>query len=110
MGFITLRTARDFGALLRDARKRAKLDQATLADRIGVSRKWVIDAERGSSGAAIGTILKALAAVGVELAVEAPSVVQREPRTPPPPPEVDLDQIVNATRKQEQKQKQSRKR
>jgi len=108
MGFITLRTARDFGAVLRDARKRAKLDQATLAERIGVSRKWVIDAERGNSGAAIGTVLKALAAVGVDLSVEAPSLVQREPRSPPELPEVDLDRVVDATRKQERKQTRKR--
>lgn len=108
MGFIVLRTARDIGALLRDARKRAKLDQATLAERIGVSRKWVIDAEGGNPGAAIGTLLRALGVVGVDLTVEAPALSQPEPRAPPALPVVDLDQVVNATRKQGGKQSRKR--
>ncbi|SCB56092.1 Helix-turn-helix [Bradyrhizobium shewense] len=40
-------TPADLGAVIRDRRKHLKLDQATLATKIGVSRQWVIDIERG---------------------------------------------------------------
>ena len=100
MAHISLRTARDIGLLLRDARKRANEDQASLAARIGVSRRWVVDAERGNAGAALGTILRALDAVGVHLAFVTTSpgskqraAVQQEPLT------VDIDAIIDATRK-----------
>ena len=42
-----IRTPADLGAVIRDRRKQLKLDQATFAKRIGVSRQWVIEIERG---------------------------------------------------------------
>lgn len=64
---IVLRTPANIGALLRDRRKALGLDQGDLADRIGVSRLWVNQVERGKPGASVGLVLRALAAVGVEL-------------------------------------------
>lgn len=62
-----LRTPADIGALIKDRRKALGLDQSDLADRIGVSRLWVNQIERGKPGAGIGLVLRALAALGVEL-------------------------------------------
>ena len=62
-----LRTPRDVGAFLRDRRKSLNLDQATVAARIGVSRQWLIDVEKGKPRAEIGLVLKALATLGVHL-------------------------------------------
>ena len=44
-----------------------KAYQADLAAQIGVSRLWVNQVERGKPGASLGLILRALAAVGVEI-------------------------------------------
>jgi transcriptional regulator with XRE-family HTH domain len=55
------------GQLLRDQRKRLGLSQQALAQSVGVSRHWVMALERGNSGAELGLVLKALAAVGLRV-------------------------------------------
>ena len=70
---VALRTPADIGALIRDRRRALGLDQADLADQIGVSRLWVNQVERGKPGASLGLVLRALAAVGVELTDQAPN-------------------------------------
>lgn len=80
-----VRTTRDLGAAVRDARLRLGWTQAELADRIGVSRQWVISLERGKASAEVGAALRAIAALGmVATLVEAPAVVAR----------IDLDQLL----------------
>ncbi len=64
---ITLRTSSDIGALIRDRRRTLGIDQAELASRIGVGRLWVNQVERGKPGASLGLVLRALAAVDVEI-------------------------------------------
>ena len=80
-----VRTARDFGAAVRDARLRRGWTQADLAGRIGTSRQWVISFERGKPVAEVGIVLKALAALGV--AVD----IVPAPTTSGP---VDLDELL----------------
>lgn len=65
-----VRTAKEIGMFIRDQRKRQKLDQATLALRIGVNRRWVMEVERGKPRAEIGLVLKALEALGLSLSVD----------------------------------------
>lgn len=65
-----IRTPRDIGALIRDRRKQQKLDQADLAQRIGVNRRWVVEVERGKPRAEVGLILKALQALGLTVAID----------------------------------------
>ncbi|HEY0017892.1 MAG TPA: helix-turn-helix domain-containing protein [Longimicrobium sp.] len=60
-----IRNARELGLRMRDQRLELGLSQAALAARIGVSRSWVIQAERGNSGAEIGLVLKAFVALGL---------------------------------------------
>jgi HTH-type transcriptional regulator / antitoxin HipB len=62
-----LRTPADIGALIKDRRRALGLDQAELAERIGVKRLWVNQVERGKPGASLGLVLRALAAVDVEI-------------------------------------------
>jgi HTH-type transcriptional regulator/antitoxin HipB len=62
-----IRTAADVGALIRDRRRVLALDQAELAQKIGVSRLWVNQVERGKPGANLGLVLRALTALGVNL-------------------------------------------
>lgn len=64
-----IRTAKEIGTYIRDQRKRQKLDQATLASRVGVNRRWVTEVERGKPRAEIELVLKALEALGLRLSV-----------------------------------------
>lgn len=69
-----VRTARDLGAAVRDARLQQGWTQAELADRIDVSRQWVISLERGKATAELGTALRAVTALGlIADLVEAPA-------------------------------------
>jgi len=62
-----LRTPAEIGALIRDRRKARGLLQADLAARLGVSRLWVGEIERGKPGANLGLVLRALDMLGVRL-------------------------------------------
>ncbi|MET4117862.1 HTH-type transcriptional regulator/antitoxin HipB [Bradyrhizobium sp. JR1.5] len=62
-----LRTPAELGAILRDRRKKLKLDQSTFAKSIGVSRQWVIEVEHGHARAELGLILRALDALDIRL-------------------------------------------
>ena len=62
-----IRTAGDLGAHIRDRRSALGLSQQALADRCGVSKRWVVGVEAGKSGAEVGLVLRALAALDVEL-------------------------------------------
>ena len=60
-----VRTARDLGAAVRDARLQRGWTQAELADRINASRQWVVALERGKATAELGTALRAITALGL---------------------------------------------
>lgn len=62
-----IRTPRDVGALIREERVKAGLDQTSLAQRAGVSRLWISEVEQGKPGASIGRILRTLTVLGIEL-------------------------------------------
>jgi HTH-type transcriptional regulator / antitoxin HipB len=99
MSYILVRTPRDIGLLLREARRRAKLDQAELAERLGVSRKWVVEAERGNPGAALGTVLRALDIVDAKLGAIASDAPSPRAKTAHPEHVVDIDAIIDGARK-----------
>ena len=83
-----VRTTRDLGAAVRDARLRQGLTQAELAVRIDVSRQWIISLEQGKASAELGTALRAVAALGlVANLVDAPT---RDTG-------IDLDQLLGDT-------------
>lgn len=67
-----IRTSRDIGSLIRARRSGLGWDQQTFADRIGVSRLWVGEIERGKPGAKLDLILRALAALDVTLRADDP--------------------------------------
>ena len=69
---IALRTPADIGALIKDRRRALGLDQAELAERIGVGRLWINQVELGKPGAGMGLVLRALAAVSLELWADEP--------------------------------------
>jgi HTH-type transcriptional regulator / antitoxin HipB len=65
-----LRTPIDLGFAIRDRRRRLKLRQDELAARVGVSRKWIIDVEKGKPRAEIGLVLRTLDALGLRLSLD----------------------------------------
>jgi HTH-type transcriptional regulator/antitoxin HipB len=70
---MNLRNAIDVGLVIRERRRALGLDQATLAQRIGVSRQWVVEIERGKPRAEVALVLTALRVLGL--------AVRAEPRT-----------------------------
>lgn len=62
-----IRTVLELGATIRARRRKLGLDQATLAERAGVSRLWIHQVEAGKPGASVGLVLRTLRALGLEL-------------------------------------------
>ena len=60
-----------FGTRLRLARLRRKLPTTAVAQRAGISRTSLYNAESGDPGATIGTYLRILAVLGLEGDIEA---------------------------------------
>ncbi len=58
-----IQTPYDIGQIIKSRRKQLGWDQAQLADKIGVSRQWIINIEQGKPRAEIGLILRALHAL-----------------------------------------------
>lgn len=78
----------DFASIVRGRRHELGLTQAALADRAGVSRKWVHELEGGKPTAELGLVVRTLQALGLELDVRDPASVPGDPRS------VDLDEIL----------------
>lgn len=77
-----IKTARELGMRLREAREDAALTQAELAERIGTSRQWVFDLERGKPTIRIGLVLRALSALGLVCDVSDPGAPEGHGHTP----------------------------
>lgn len=60
-------TTEDIAELIRSRRRELKINQAELAARIGVSRQWIIDIEKGKPRAELALILATLAALDLQL-------------------------------------------
>jgi HTH-type transcriptional regulator / antitoxin HipB len=86
-----LRTPKEIGMLLRDRRKARKWTQDVFAQKLGVSRLWVLQLEQGKSTAQIGLVMRALNELNV------PIQVDLSPAAPPGPYDVDLDTILRET-------------
>ena len=86
---VIVRTARDLGAAVRDARLRQGWTQAELADRIDVSRQWVSSLERGKTTAELGIALRAVAALGL---------IANIVDSPPGEAGIDLDRLLGGDR------------
>ncbi len=62
-----IKTARDIGGLIRQCRTQLRWSQRDLADRVGVSRLWIIQLEKGKRTAQIGLVLRALQKLRITL-------------------------------------------
>lgn len=68
------------GAELRRLRTAAGLTQQQLADRAGVSRRWIGLCEKGHPGAEVGNLMRVLRALGLALRLE-PAPAAENPGT-----------------------------
>lgn len=91
-----IRTPADLGALIRDRRTRLHLDQKSLAAKVGVSRQWIVEAEKGKPRAEIGLILRTIDSLGIHLAADDPGRTKTKKESGPAP--VDIDSIITAAR------------
>ena len=89
-----IRTPADLGSLIRYTRKKVQLDQSTVAKKIGVSRLWLIEIEKGKPRAEIGLILRALAALRINLT----ATTMAEPSRKDSRNAIDIDRIVAVAR------------
>ena len=85
-----IRTPRELGAVIRERRRRHGLGQKELASKIGVSRQWVVEMEKGKARAEVGLVLRALDALGISLSLDG----AHQTNAPETEPEIDIDQIV----------------
>jgi HTH-type transcriptional regulator/antitoxin HipB len=91
-----IQTPIDLGLTIRDRRKQLRLAQQALAERVGVSRQWIVEVERGKPRAEIGLILRTLRELDIRLDTSSdvkPSATKRGPAGTP-----DLDAIVERSR------------
>ena len=92
-----LRTPADFGAVIRERRRRAGLNQAALAAKVGVGRQWIVEVERGKPGAPLGLILRTLAALNISLVTDERG--RKNERASTNQGGVDLDALLNNLRR-----------
>lgn len=92
---MAVRSIRDLAAAVRGRRIDLDLNQADLASRAGVSRKWIYEFEAGKSTAEVGTLLRVLDALGLALEL-APS---DDARPAGGGETVDLDALIDEHRR-----------
>lgn len=77
-------TPGELGAFIRERRRSLNLTQAALAARVGTTRRWLIDIERGKSGAELGLVLQTLRALGVRVMLNTSDSAEERLRTASP--------------------------
>ena len=87
-----IRTTRDLAHLIRDRRSRLSLTQASLAELVGASRKWIVDLEAGRRTGDFSLLLRTIKALGLDLEVR-----DRVSRTDKDG--VDVDEIIDRSKR-----------
>ncbi|MEX1164015.1 MAG: helix-turn-helix transcriptional regulator [Nitriliruptor sp.] len=87
--------ARDIGLAVRGRRRELSMSQADLAEKSGVSRKWLSEFEQGKPTAELGVLLRVLDALQMELTVAPLS--EGDPQTAglSSKEHLDLDEILD---------------
>lgn len=98
-----IRSPKELGGFLRDARRKARLSQSELASRIHTSQKWISAVENGKASAEVGMVLRFAQALGAELDLHVPAQEPSRPSDAPERPTLshpgDLDEILGRLRK-----------
>ncbi|ATQ68961.1 MULTISPECIES: helix-turn-helix domain-containing protein [Methylosinus] len=95
---MNIRTALELGAAIRERRRQLNLDQDRLAKIVGVSRKWIIDVEKGKTRAEIGLILRTLDALGISVSLDTTETGVSGANTPDAIETPDIDSVLDRTR------------
>jgi HTH-type transcriptional regulator/antitoxin HipB len=95
---MNVRTALELGAAIRERRRQLNLDQEELAKIVGVSRKWIIDVEKGKTRAEIGLILRTLDALGISVSLDTTGTGVPGADTPDVIATPDIDSVLDRTR------------
>ncbi len=93
-----VRTDTDLGAFIRERRTKLGMDQITLANKTGTSRKWLVEVEQGKPRAEIGLILRTLKSLGVYIDLKTDS--DPEPSSTTKTKKPDINQILANLKKQ----------
>lgn len=93
MSPFSIRDARELGLAIRERRRELGWDQLGLASKVGVSRQWIIEVERGKPRAEVGLLLRTLAALNMQVWVD------RAPDVPRGGAPDDIDAVVDRGRK-----------
>lgn len=89
-----IKTPADLGALIRDRRSHLGMDQASLAKKVGTSRKWLIEVEKGKSTAQIGLILRTLHALKITLSDASSAPAPSQTAQP-----IDINRIIDSLKR-----------
>lgn len=96
-----VRTPSDLGALIRERRVTLGLDQRSLAQKVGASRKWLIEVENGKPRAEIGLILRTLNVLGIELDASPGPRLRHRKSGKPNTKQINLDSILDSLKKRQ---------
>lgn len=94
-------TPADIGAAIRQRRQELGLGQQALADRVGVSRQWIVGIEQGKPRAEIGLLLRTMAALDLRLEIPADGAPRRPSMGQPGADrgrDIDLDALIERAR------------
>lgn len=95
-----IRTPRELGLVLRERRRALGLSQQELADKVGASRPWIVEIERGKPRAELGLVLRTMNTLGLHLHLATKEGAADRQLTLPAT-DVDIDAIVDDARKHE---------
>lgn len=93
---VRVQNTRELGLLLRQGRRDRGLSQQELAEKIGASRHWVMDVEKGKPTAEMGLALKALSALDMTFDVRRSGVFAAKLDSPSVPVP-DLGEVLSRT-------------
>jgi HTH-type transcriptional regulator / antitoxin HipB len=93
-----LRTPADFGALVRDRRRKNGLNQQELARKAGVGRQWLVELEKGKPSAPLALVLRTLDALGIVLTPDAGGGVTKRSNRARGSKPVDINGVLDALR------------
>ena len=95
-----IRTPADLGAFIRERRTKLGLDQRSLAQKVGISRKWIVEIEKGKPRAEIGLILRTLKVLEAPLELsDGTNPSRRKDSAAMASPSVDIDNLLQSLRK-----------
>jgi HTH-type transcriptional regulator/antitoxin HipB len=91
-----IRSPTDLGHVIREQRRRLGLGQRELARKVGVSRQWIVEIEKGKPRAELGLVLRTLTALELALRVGRQASPDARPSAAIQP--IDIDAVIERAR------------